>query len=226
MEEKDKAEISPGTERPDAGAPLLVGEREWRELKDLADEIRPGEGGKRLLSTVSLAMFIMAVIALFPLYNMTMRMGSWVLHTAWICLTVAMFLGILLIVMDSRHENDIARLGGCAQGQDPGHRGGAKGLIARQLRSSAPAAPKAFPWKRPRERAPAPLQPSRTTIAIPPPFSHFPPLQRLLAPKNSGFSGTPVFQEFLFLKFSCLPMPTLDSTDANQMDSLRKASTS
>lgn len=84
-----------------------IKEAQWVALKRLADRIRPQESGKRLISTVSLSMFIAAIVALFPLYNLTMRMGSWVLHTAWICLTLAMILGILLIVVDSRQESAI-----------------------------------------------------------------------------------------------------------------------
>lgn len=88
-------------------AVISLGEEQWGTLKRLAEEVRPHERGKRLVSAVSLSMFVMAIIALLPLYNLTMRMGSWVLHTAWICLTLSMILGILLIVMDYRQESAI-----------------------------------------------------------------------------------------------------------------------
>lgn len=82
-------------------------EEDWNRLALLADRILPRGKSHRLVSVVSLGMYILSIIGLFPLYNLTLRMGSWILHTAWFCLTISMVLGIVTIVMDARKETEL-----------------------------------------------------------------------------------------------------------------------
>ncbi len=84
-----------------------VDKSDWKHLAFLADQILPRGNNHRVISMVSLGMYILSIIGLFPLYNMTLRTGSWILHTAWFCLTISMILGIVTIVMDARKESEM-----------------------------------------------------------------------------------------------------------------------
>ena len=82
-------------------------DEDWNRLAFLADRIIPQGNSYRLVAMVSLGMYSLSIIGLFPLYNLTLHMDSWILHTAWFCLTISMVLGIVTIVMDARKENEV-----------------------------------------------------------------------------------------------------------------------